>query len=600
MAGAPLLVSRLRHFDSTVPRWSARMRTSALGATFADGHTQVMHGLVSHSRVHTLASGVLALLAIIMPSSIFAAELNERCVVNVLNRTIQVSADGGWSLPNVPSNQGSIRARATCLQEDGQTVSGQSGYFQITANQINRVSEIVFEDLEQIPVALEVGGNARVVLNGIGATFSLTILARYADGSTRDVTGQAAGTNYASTNPAVVSVSADGLLRATGTGVALLTVRKDGVLASRSVAVQTAGDVDGDGLPDAYESLNGLNPNDPIDAQEDEDRDGLSALEEFAEGTNPNVSDTDGDGLEDGEEVRVGEDGFVTNPLRADSDGDGLNDALEVAVGSSPNDGTDRNLEDAVSDVVVSPSNVALTYNTIDGEVSRQLKVTGQLLDGNTLDLTDSAFGTDYSSSDDGIASFGVIDGEVFGGAEGSADVTVRVAGYEVLVPVAVESFAPRAVASLSLPGDGRDTDVSGDTVYVATSAGMHIVDVQDREFPVFVSTFPGDTRDVKVQSSIAYLAQGNRLLIVDVSDSSAATLIASHALSGVSVDLSVQDGMAYIAVGTAGVDMVDVTNPLTPFTAGRLSGADNIVGVAVEGDRLAALSASALTIVDI
>ena len=58
-----------------------------------------------------------------------ATELDKNCVINILNRTIQVSEDGGWALPNVPSNMGQIRARATCKLEDGRTVSGQSDYF---------------------------------------------------------------------------------------------------------------------------------------------------------------------------------------------------------------------------------------------------------------------------------------------------------------------------------------------------------------------------------------------------------------------------------------------------------------------------------------
>jgi hypothetical protein len=39
------------------------------------------------------------------------------------------------------------------------------------------------------------------------------------------------------------------------------------------------------------------------------------------EGTDPNETDSDGDGLEDGQEVDIG-----TDPLEGDSDGDGEND----------------------------------------------------------------------------------------------------------------------------------------------------------------------------------------------------------------------------------------------------------------------------------
>ena len=54
-------------------------------------------------------------------------------------------------------------------------------------------------------------------------------------------------------------------------------------------------------------------------------------------GTNPLVADTDGDGLNDGEEVDAG-----TDPLDADTDRDGVSDAEEAAAGTDPNDPADK------------------------------------------------------------------------------------------------------------------------------------------------------------------------------------------------------------------------------------------------------------------
>ncbi|MBS1912333.1 MAG: OmpA family protein [Bacteroidetes bacterium] len=58
----------------------------------------------------------------------------------------------------------------------------------------------------------------------------------------------------------------------------------------------------------------------------DNDGDGLTNKEERRLGTDPNNPDTDGDGLRDGDEVRV----YGTNPLEKDTDGDGLTDGDEV------------------------------------------------------------------------------------------------------------------------------------------------------------------------------------------------------------------------------------------------------------------------------
>ena len=63
-----------------------------------------------------------------------------------------------------------------------------------------------------------------------------------------------------------------------------------------------ADDSDGDGLPDWWETLMGLNPGNDRDADGaygDPDHDGLTNLGEFLAGTNPNQWDTDGDGVND-------------------------------------------------------------------------------------------------------------------------------------------------------------------------------------------------------------------------------------------------------------------------------------------------------------
>ena len=59
-------------------------------------------------------------------------------------------------------------------------------------------------------------------------------------------------------------------------------------------------DSDNDGLSDAYELANGLNPYNASDATLDSDNDGLTNAEEYQAGTDPQNNDTDGDGILDG------------------------------------------------------------------------------------------------------------------------------------------------------------------------------------------------------------------------------------------------------------------------------------------------------------
>jgi hypothetical protein len=109
-------------------------------------------------------------------------------------------------------------------------------------------------------------------------------------------------------------------------------------------------DSDSDGAPDWYETLHGFLPSDPADGAQDTDNDGLTNAEEsqtaskfpagtadgLTHGTNPRNPDTDGDGVQDGAEVKkmAGGQAAPTNPLLADSDRDGLSDRVETGTGT--------------------------------------------------------------------------------------------------------------------------------------------------------------------------------------------------------------------------------------------------------------------------
>lgn len=132
-------------------------------------------------------------------------------------------------------------------------------------------------------------------------------------------------------------------------------------------------DTDGDGIPDEYEALLGLNPtkadtnnNGILDGNEDFDNDGLKNSAEFYLMTNPIIADTNGNGILDGNEdsdldgLKDGQEAFYgTNALLVDSDGDGFDDATEIAEGSDPNVGGSQKPLTRVRSVMVSMLNAA-------------------------------------------------------------------------------------------------------------------------------------------------------------------------------------------------------------------------------------------------
>jgi hypothetical protein len=142
-------------------------------------------------------------------------------------------------------------------------------------------------------------------------------------------------------------------------------------------------DTDGDGMLDDWENLYTCTDYATDDDEDDDDTDGLTHLEEYTLGTDPCDEHSDGDLLNDGDEVN-GTYGDPTDPLNSDSDNDGLDDYEEL-----------------------------VTYATISdfgwsGDDEGALDPNDDDTDGDTIDdgvevLTYQTDPTDQDSDDDGL-----------------------------------------------------------------------------------------------------------------------------------------------------------------------------------------------------
>lgn len=66
--------------------------------------------------------------------------------------------------------------------------------------------------------------------------------------------------------------------------------------------------------------------------ENDVDSDGITNADEEAQGLNPYAADTDGDTISDKREIDV----FGTDPTKIDTDGDGYSDFVEIMNGYNP------------------------------------------------------------------------------------------------------------------------------------------------------------------------------------------------------------------------------------------------------------------------
>lgn len=140
------------------------------------------------------------------------------------------------------------------------------------------------------------------------------------------------------------------------------------------------------------------------------------------------------------------------------------------------------------------------------------------------------------------------------------------------------------------LPGHAYGLDVVDNLVYVACGReGLHILDVG---FPAFTTELsfhntPGVAHNVDVVGGTAYLADGlvGHLRMIDVTDPEAPFELGVFNTASWSIDVAVQDSVAFVADFDSGLRIVDVRDPGNPVEIAYYDTPGHALGVEVVND---------------
>ncbi len=136
--------------------------------------------------------------------------------------------------------------------------------------------------------------------------------------------------------------------------------------------------------------------------------------------------------------------------------------------------------------------------------------------------------------------------------------------------------------------------------VMLLTAFSYTIVTAQTVEFVGSYDT-PSIARGITVTDNYAYIASGSSgLLIVDVSDPENPVFTGNYQTSGTANDVCISGDYAYIAAGFSGLQIVNISNPGSPSLAGSYSTPDRALTVQVIGNYAYIADRASFQIIDI
>lgn len=163
------------------------------------------------------------------------------------------------------------------------------------------------------------------------------------------------------------------------------------------------------------------------------------------------------------------------------------------------------------------------------------------------------------------------------------------------------DAIALELVSSTSISNTLTRIAVSNGIAAVQSGTGLQFVDVSDPLSPVKLSTF-GTASDVEIAGSFAYVANGSAgLQILNISNPSAPSLAGSYDTTGTARAVHVVGNYAYVADGLSGLQIINISNPAAPVRVGGYNTSGDAWGLDVANGYASVADASGgLQIIDV